>query len=103
MRVDEQGAVYVDKFKCIGCLSCLYACPFGIPEFDAEARVVTKCELCTELRAKGLDPACYAMCPAGAILYGEPVAVFDSVKRRVAEGFARTRFGVSDVPTPSQG
>lgn len=103
MRVDDQGAVYVDKSKCIGCLSCLYACPFGIPEFDAEAKVVTKCDLCAELRAKGLDPACYVMCPAGAILYGRPVAVFDNVKRKVAEDFARTRFRASEILTSLQG
>lgn len=103
MRVDEQGAVRVEKFRCIGCLSCLYACPFGIPELDPEAKIVTKCDLCSELRTRGLEPACYVMCPAGAIMYGEPLAVFDKVKRRVAEDFARSRFRASEISTTLQG
>jgi len=32
MTRDNSGAVYIEQSKCIGCLACLYACPFGIPE-----------------------------------------------------------------------
>jgi len=94
MTRDKSGAVYVVESKCIGCMACLYACPFGIPELDAKARVSIKCDLCSELREKGLEPACYAMCPACAIVYGEESRVFDNIKERVAEVFARSRFEV---------
>ena len=94
MTRDKFGAVYVVESKCIGCMACLYACPFGIPELDAKARVAIKCDLCSRLREKGLEPACYAMCPTGAILYGEEPRVFDRVKERVAEVFAKSRYEV---------
>ncbi len=92
MTYDRLGAVYVIPSKCIGCMACLYACPFGIPELDAKARIAVKCDLCSRLRKQGLEPACYAMCPTGAIIYGEEAAVFNRVKERVAETFARTRY-----------
>lgn len=92
MTRDAFGAVYVDPGKCIGCMACLYACPFGIPELDAKARVAIKCDLCSDLRREGLEPACAAMCPTGAIVYGEEARVFTAVKRRTAESFAKARF-----------
>ena len=91
MTRDESGAVYVDQMKCIGCMACLYACPFGIPELDPELRVATKCDLCRPLRKQGLEPACYAMCPAEAIIYGEPKEVSERIKKRKAEQLVRAK------------
>ncbi len=91
MTRDESGAVYVDEMKCIGCMACLYACPFGIPELNPQLRVATKCDLCRALRAKGLDPACYAMCPAEAIIYGEPREVSERIRKRKAELLAKAK------------
>ncbi|MEZ0394758.1 MAG: 4Fe-4S dicluster domain-containing protein [Desulfurococcaceae archaeon] len=92
MSRDDSGAIYVVASKCIGCMACLYACPFGIPELDRVAKVSAKCDLCRKLRGEGLGPACAAMCPAGAIFYGEDAAVFDSLKLRRAEEMARARY-----------
>ncbi|MEM1532801.1 MAG: 4Fe-4S dicluster domain-containing protein [Desulfurococcaceae archaeon] len=91
MHVGSDGFIYVDKAKCIGCLACLEACPFGIPELEPKLRVVTKCDLCRDLRAKGLDPACSAICPTGALVYGLEDRVFSEVKRRVAEYIAKAQ------------
>lgn len=92
MTRDSRGAVHVNASKCIGCLACLVACPFGIPELDARAKVAVKCDLCMDLWKEGLTPACAAICPTAAIVYGTPVGVFDKIKERVAESWARTRF-----------
>jgi len=92
MTRDREGAVYVIEARCIGCMACLYACPFGIPELDPVARVSIKCDLCRVLRSEGLEPACAAICPTKAIVYGEEALAFNTVKRRVAEVFAKTRF-----------
>jgi len=92
MTRDRFGAVYVEESRCIGCMACLYACPFGIPELDTKSRVSIKCDLCRPLRAAGLEPACSAICPTNAIVYGVEANVFDTVKQRVAEMFAKTRF-----------
>ena len=82
MERDENGAVYVDVSRCIGCMACLYACPFGIPELDIALRVSTKCDLCRDLRRDGLEPACSAICPTNAIIIGSAQKVSDEAKRR---------------------
>lgn len=68
-RVDD--AVQVDQQKCIGCKSCVVACPFGTLQVlvtpIGEGRVKAtahKCDLCRD-RAEG--PACAQNCPANAL------------------------------------
>lgn len=92
MTREKQGAVYVVESKCIGCMACLYACPFAIPELDRRAGVAIKCDLCRVLRKDGLEPACSSICPTNAIVYGFDKTVFDTVKQRVAEVFAKTKY-----------
>jgi len=92
MTRDSDGAVYVVGSKCIGCMACLYACPFGIPELDKSLRISTKCDLCMDQRRKGLEPGCSSICPSGAIIYGEDALVFDKAKKKTAESMARARF-----------
>lgn len=92
MSRDRDGAVYIEASKCIGCMACLYACPFGIPELDDTLKVAVKCDLCSALRKAGLEPACSSICPAGAIVYGEKALVFDRIKERTAEVIAGARF-----------
>ena len=62
------GAVKIDRDKCVGCLTCVLVCPYGAiaPGPDGAA---TKCELCLE-NACG-SPACVAGCPNRAIVYEE--------------------------------
>ncbi|MCX8185311.1 MAG: 4Fe-4S dicluster domain-containing protein [Sulfolobales archaeon] len=82
MRRDSQGTVYIEFSRCIGCMACLYACPFGIPDYSETTKTSIKCDLCRLLRGDGLIPACVAMCPSRAILVGLPKAVGDEVKKR---------------------
>ncbi len=81
MHKDSDGAVVIDVARCIGCLSCLAACPFGIPEL-APRGVAAKCDLCSKLRKQGLEPGCVAMCPAKAIAWGRGVKVSETIRRR---------------------
>jgi Fe-S-cluster-containing dehydrogenase component len=60
-----------DPSRCIGCANCVYACPFGVPKFDAEARLMKKCNLCYDRTSQGLTPWCAAACPTHAIWYGD--------------------------------
>jgi Fe-S-cluster-containing dehydrogenase component len=92
MTVDANGVVYVEQSRCIGCLACLYACPFGIPELDRATKTAVKCNLCLELRKQGLEPACSAVCPTQAILFGDEAVTFQIAKKRTAESMAKARF-----------
>ncbi|RLG85902.1 MAG: ferredoxin [Thermoprotei archaeon] len=88
---DESGAVLINPARCIGCKLCIMACPFGIPEMDPVDKVVIKCDLCSLRRSNGLSPACSAMCPSAAILYGSPEEVLKLAQSRVAERIARAK------------
>ena len=62
----EDGIVLVDEDSCVGCRSCLAACPYDVPQFD-EAGIMRKCSLCASRLDRGLQPSCVIACPAGAI------------------------------------
>lgn len=91
---DADGMVLVDKEKCIGCKSCIMACPYGaryyrenedgyfgteLNEYEAVMYTampqgrVDKCTFCVDrIDAGGNEPqACVAACPAGARVFGD--------------------------------
>jgi anaerobic dimethyl sulfoxide reductase subunit B (iron-sulfur subunit) len=67
----DDGVVLIDQDKCIGCRYCEWACPYGAPQFDEAAGVMTKCNLCQDLLAQGQNPVCVDACPMRALEYGE--------------------------------
>lgn len=77
----EDGAVVVDRDKCIGCYTCSMACPFGVPQFDSDGKM-QKCDLCVDRLVQGKEPMCVATCPAEALQFG-PMRTLaeDSIKR----------------------
>lgn len=67
----ESGVVTVDEERCIGCWTCILACPFGVIRQDKERGRIAKCDLCP-----GRDmPACVANCPNEALVYAESEGV----------------------------
>lgn len=62
----KDGVISVDRDKCVGCLSCVMACPYGAV-LPGEEGPVQKCELC--LNNSCGQPACVAGCPNRAIIY----------------------------------
>lgn len=68
---DENGIVYVDPDKCIGCRYCEWACPYGARHFDDTAGVMTKCNFCRNLLAQGKNPACVDACVMRALKFGD--------------------------------
>lgn len=71
MTKRDDGLVVIDEARCIGCRYCEWACPYGAPQFDASAGVMTKCNFCEDVVAEGESPYCVAACPARALDFGE--------------------------------
>ena len=65
-RNPETGAMELDEERCVRCLACVAACPFGCSLHDSQRNLVVKCDLC------GGDPVCAHFCPTKAITY-EPI------------------------------
>jgi len=63
----DSGIVTVDIDKCIGCWTCILACPFGIIRQDKSQQRIAKCDLCVGKEI----PACVANCPNEALVYAE--------------------------------
>jgi molybdopterin-containing oxidoreductase family iron-sulfur binding subunit len=88
---EEDGVVFQDYDKCIGCRMCMAACPYtGVRIFNWEEpkyhldfavgdkdvpvhqkHVVEKCTFCAHRLARGEEPACVEVCPARARFFGD--------------------------------
>lgn len=66
-----EGVVLVDEKYCIGCRYCIQACPYGCRYLHPQKNTVDKCTLCYHRLKKGLNPACFDVCPTGARIYGD--------------------------------
>lgn len=72
LAVCPKGAIYQDREPnrirvnhdlCIGCRSCISACPFGAMGWDVSSGRVFKCDLCSG------DPQCARFCDMKAVDY----------------------------------
>lgn len=88
----EDGTVFVDPGKCVGCRYCEWACAYGAPQFNAEVGQMTKCDLCYDYRSQGQDPACVEACPTRALDWG-PIEDLRSVYG--------TENGTAPLPDPT--
>jgi Fe-S-cluster-containing dehydrogenase component len=61
------GIVDIDRDRCIGCSSCLQACPYDAIHIDERSGTAAKCHFCAHRVEVGLAPACVAVCPEQAI------------------------------------
>jgi len=65
-----EGFILIDSARCIGCLMCAKACPFGAIRFDPALRVAVKCDFCVDRVRRGMRPACVEACPTTALRFG---------------------------------
>ena len=88
--IREDGIVVIDHEECIGCSTCVPACPYGVRtlnsseleyytghalgDFDAPIHVnntMDKCDFCLHRLARGEEPACMEFCPGDARHWGD--------------------------------
>jgi Ni/Fe-hydrogenase subunit HybB-like protein/Fe-S-cluster-containing dehydrogenase component len=86
MHKDADGAVTWNGDLCVGCRYCEISCPFGTPRFEWNSALpkLTKCQMCPERRAQGLQPACVDACRRGALVFGTREEMLVEARRRMS-------------------
>lgn len=71
----DEGAVIYNPKVCVGCRTCMIACPFYVPAYSYSSAVnpvVKKCIMCYDTRLKfGRPPACVEACPREVMTFGK--------------------------------
>ncbi|MGI8693442.1 MAG: 4Fe-4S dicluster domain-containing protein [Geodermatophilaceae bacterium] len=65
------GIVDFDNERCIGCKSCMQACPYDAIYIDENTHTAAKCNFCAHRVDAGLEPACVVVCPTHSIWVGD--------------------------------
>lgn len=68
-----KGVTLQEAKRCISCgTCCVQTCPYDVMQFNHEVTKAVKCDLCVDKRGRNEIPACYAICPARCIFWGNP-------------------------------
>ncbi|MBT8334056.1 MAG: 4Fe-4S dicluster domain-containing protein [Deltaproteobacteria bacterium] len=82
-----EGAVIYNQDVCVGCRTCMIACPFYIPTFRYSSAFdpsIVKCIFCYDTRLKhGQPPACVEACPQEALTFGQRKDLIKIGRRRI--------------------
>ncbi len=82
----QTGAVlYTDKLRKAKAQDVIDACPFNIPRAEKGTGYMSKCTMCVDRVANGLQPACVKTCPTGAMNYGDRDEMISLAKSRLGE------------------
>lgn len=87
----HDGIVDVDNRRCIGCKSCMAACPYDAIYLDPDDHTAAKCHYCAHRVGIGLQPACVLVCPVQAIVSGDLDDPESAISRLVAREPVRVR------------
>jgi len=75
------GIVDFDNDRCIGCKSCMQACPYDALYIDPNTNTAAKCNYCAHRIDGGYEPACVIVCPVEAIISGD----LDDTNSKIAQ------------------
>jgi len=78
------GIVDFDHERCIGCKSCMQACPYDALYIDPDRDTAAKCNFDASRVERGYKPACETVCPTQAILSGDLDDSNSVISKRIA-------------------
>ena len=87
----SDGIVDFDASRCIGCKSCMQACPYDALYIDPYSQTAAKCNYCAHRTEVGLEPACVTVCPERAIVAGDMHDPSTEIARIIAREPVRVR------------
>lgn len=87
----SDGIVDFDASRCIGCKSCMQACPYDALYIDPYSQTAAKCNYCAHRTEVGLEPACVTVCPERAIIAGNMHDPSTEIARIIAREPVRVR------------
>lgn len=88
----EDGIVFIEPSLCIGCKSCITACPWGACQWNPATNKAVKCDYCKDRVDKDLKPACVTRCLTECLSFGQAVELPDDRRRRFAQAVASDSF-----------
>jgi Fe-S-cluster-containing dehydrogenase component/formate-dependent nitrite reductase membrane component NrfD len=80
----RDGIVDFDNERCIGCKSCMQACPYDALYIDPDRNTAAKCNFDASRIDMGYKPACEVVCPTEAILSGDLDDPNSVISKRIA-------------------
>ncbi|MCK7503085.1 MAG: 4Fe-4S binding protein [Desulfobacterales bacterium] len=95
-RGAKDGIVFVDQHLCVGCKACVTACPWGVPQWDAGAGRVKKCDYCQDGVDGGLKPACVTRSAARALRWISASEASELESARGSQGKSRRIFRIRE-------
>ena len=87
----EDGIVDFDNDRCIGCKSCMQACPYDALYIDPNEGTAAKCNYCAHRVENSYEPACVIVCPTESIVSGDLDDPHSPISIRIAENDVKVR------------
>jgi Fe-S-cluster-containing dehydrogenase component len=84
----KDGIVFVDPSLCVGCKTCISACPWGAPQWNPETGKAVKCDYCKDRVDQGLKPACVTICTTHCLKFGRVEEMTQIRRQRHADSVA---------------
>lgn len=85
---EKDGIVFLDHSLCVGCKTCISACPWGAPQWNGDTGKVVKCDYCMDRVDEGLKPACVTACTTHCLDFGQVEDMTQIRRRRHANATA---------------